>query len=86
MHNARMPAIMVAINERGCRIGATHHNAKVPDEIVNRIRDLHEDQGVGYRRLAKMFNLKRAFVQKVCKYRIRAQVAAAWKKVNNAAA
>ena len=80
-----MQATLVALNERGLRIGATHHNAKVPDEIVNQIRDLHEDHGIGYRRLAKMFNLKRAFVQKVCKYRIRAQVATAWKRVSHAA-
>jgi hypothetical protein len=80
-----MQGSMVAINERGLRIGATHHNARVPDEIVNQLRDLHEDHGIGYRRLAKMFNLKRAFVQKVCKYRIRAQVAAAWKRVSHAA-
>lgn len=85
MHNARMQATLVALNERGLRIGATHHNAKVPDEIVNRIRDLHEDHGIGYRRLARMFNLKRAFIQKVCTYRIRAQVPASWKRVTNAA-
>ena len=81
-----MQGTLVAINERGFRIGDTHHNAKVPDEIVNRIRDLHEDQGIGYRKLARMFNLKRAFIQKVCKYRIRAQVASAWQRIDNAEA
>lgn len=73
--------VRVAINERGYRIGSSHHNSTIPDEIVGKIRDLHEDHHIGYRRLARMFNLKRAFIQKVCTYVIRAQVPARWKRV-----
>lgn len=75
------PVVRVAINEAGYRIGESHHNSKISDEVVNRIRDLHEDQGIGYRRLARMFNLKKAFVQKVCNYAIRAQTPAGWKRI-----
>lgn len=72
---------LVAVNERGYRIGASHHNARIPDAIVNQIRDLHEDHKIGYRRLARMFNLKRAFIQKVCNYAIRAQTPARYKRI-----
>lgn len=73
--------VVIALNERGYRIGETHHNSKVSDEIVSKIRDLHEYHRIGYRRLARMFNLKRAFIQKVCKYAIRAQVPARYSRV-----
>lgn len=76
--------VRVALNERGYRIGSSHHNSTIPDEIVNRIRDLHEDHGLGYRRLARMFNLKRSFIQKVCNYVIRAQTPARWKRIQAA--
>ena len=74
--------MLIAINERGFRIGASHHRAKVSDEIVSRIRDLHEDEGIGYWRLARMFNLKKAHVQKICRYRIRAQTPVDWRRIN----
>lgn len=76
--------VRVAVNERGYRIGSSHHNSTIPDEIVSRIRDLHEDHHIGYRRLARMFNLKRAFIQKVCNYAIRAQTPARWKRIEAA--
>jgi len=73
--------VLVALNERGYRIGQTHHNSKVPDEIISKIRDLHEYHRIGYRRLARMFNLKRAFIQKVCNYAIRAQIPARYARI-----
>jgi DNA invertase Pin-like site-specific DNA recombinase len=72
--------VRVAVNEDGRRIGATHHNARIPDAVVARIRDLHEAHGYGYRRLAKMFNLNRSTVQKICNYERRGQIPAGWKK------
>ena len=78
-HKAR--PVLVALNERGYRIGQTHHNCTVPDEIVNKIRDLHEYHRIGYRRLARMFNLKRAFIQRICNYSRRAQIPARWARI-----
>lgn len=71
----------VALNELGYRIGASHHNCTIPDDVVSHIRDLHEYEGVGYRRLAKIFSISRGAVQKICKYRLRAQSVHEWRRV-----
>jgi DNA-binding transcriptional regulator YiaG len=42
------------------------------DELVVAIRDQHERHGVGYRTLARRFNVKRSTVQKWCLYERRA--------------
>lgn len=77
----RKEAKVIALNERGFRIGATHHNATIPEETVQRIRYLHEEEGIGYRRLARMFNLRRDTVVKICRYERRGQVPSSWKRV-----
>jgi DNA invertase Pin-like site-specific DNA recombinase len=73
--------MIVAVNEQGYRIGSSHHNCRLSDEIVDQIRDMHEDLGIGYRKIAKHFNLKRSTVQKICNYERRAQTPDRWKKV-----
>src|SRR5258708_6646754 len=55
--SCRGPRVMVAVNERGRRIGATHHNAWIPDAMIDRMRDRHEQDGVGYRKIAREFNV-----------------------------
>lgn len=78
---AKSKRIVIAVNEQGYRIGSSHHNAKIPDEIVDAIRDMHEDHGVGYRKLAVIFNLPRGTIQKICTYERRAQTPDRWKTV-----
>ena len=73
--------VIIALNENGYRIGSSHHNAKIPDEVIDEIRDLHEEQGIGYRKLAKMFGLTRSSVQKICNYERRAQTPDRYKTV-----
>lgn len=73
--------VIIAVNERGHRIGESHHNAKIPQEIVDRMRDLHEDEGVTYEALAKMFNLTVPTVAKICRYERRAQTPDRYKRV-----
>ena len=77
----RSKVVIIAVNEQGYRIGSSHHNCRISDEIVDKLRDLHEDQQIGYRRLAKMFNLSRSVVIKICRYERRAQTPDRWKKV-----
>jgi hypothetical protein len=77
----RKEAEVIALNERGFRIGATHHNATIPEEIIQRLRYLHEEEGIGYRRLGRMFNIRRDTVVKICRYERRGQVPHAWKRV-----
>ena len=40
----------------------SHHMARIPDEIIDAIRDLHEDNGLTYGQLAKQFNLDRGTI------------------------
>lgn len=73
--------VIIAVNEQGYRIGSSHHNCRISDETVDRLRDLHEEELLGYRKLAKMFGLPRSVVQKICNYERRAQTPDRWKRV-----
>ena len=71
----------VATNDRGMRIGESHHNCKIKDCVVDRIREMHEDEGIGYRTIAKVLGLSRHTVRDICRYTRRAQTIEKWKKV-----
>ena len=73
---------LVAVNEDGRRIGEGHHNATIPEETVTLIRELHEEHGWGYRRIARHLDLARNYVIKICRYQRRAQSAKGWRRVN----
>lgn len=72
---------MVGVNERGLRVGEDHHNARLTDYEVELMRIMHEQEGVGYRRLAKMFELSKRTVVRICKYEIRGQAATGFRLV-----
>lgn len=72
---------IVAVNEQGYRIGSSHHNARLSDETVDQIRDMHEDMSFGYRKIAKLLGLSRHVVAKICRYERRAQTPDRWKRV-----
>jgi hypothetical protein len=59
-------------NERGYRVGDSHHNAKLPDAVVVRARDLHEFEGVQApeiaRRLGVEFGIQPPSVSSVKKW------------------
>lgn len=71
---------VVAVNERGNRMGETHHRAKLTDEQVETMRELHQ-QGWGFKRLARAFNVSRETARDIVLYRRRAQLAVGWKVV-----
>ena len=74
--------MIVAVNELGYRIGSSHHNCKISDEVIDKIRDLHEEEEKSYRQIAKLLGLSKDFVAKVCRYERRAQTPDRWKRVN----
>lgn len=76
---------VIALNERGKRIGETHHNSSIPDAVVDRIRERHEEDGMGYVELAKEFNLSKNTISKICRYERRAQTPARYVTVMAAA-
>jgi ribosome-binding protein aMBF1 (putative translation factor) len=76
---------MVAVNENGRRIGEGHHNATITDETVAVIRELHEDRGWGYRRIAKHLSLRWQTVAKIARYQRRSAVPSSWRRPRRAA-
>jgi DNA invertase Pin-like site-specific DNA recombinase len=72
---------VVGVNERGLRVGEDHQNARLTDYEVELLRTMHEHEGVGYRRLAKMFELSKRTVVRICKYQIRNQNPSAFRAV-----
>lgn len=73
---------LIAMNELGKRIGENHHNAKLSDEQIERIRDLHEDHNLSYGQLAAMYQVSKSMIAGICQYRRRAQTPFGWKKLN----
>lgn len=62
-----------AVNENGRRIGESHQAARLTDEQVDRIRDLHEEHGLSYLQLAKMYYVSKQTIASICQYQRRAQ-------------
>lgn len=71
----------VPVNENGMRIGQHHWNAKLTDDQIQEIRDLHEDENLSYGQLAKQFNTSKEAIAKICRYERRAQTPDRWKKI-----
>lgn len=76
-----MVKIMVAVNERGIRIGEDHPNAKLTDSEVEMVRELRLG-GMTYQLLAEKFEISKSSVAWICTYGRRAQVALTWKAVH----
>lgn len=73
---------VVAVNDRGRRIGQDHPNAKLTDADVELIRDLHESEGLSYSALAEKFGVSKMAICYIVKCRRRDQAAADWRRVN----
>ncbi|MCX8567045.1 MAG: hypothetical protein ON057_001772 [Glomeribacter sp. 1016415] len=71
----------VAVNDRGLRIGESHHMARLTNREVELIRDLH-DEGMGYEALAEKFEISRWTVGRICRFECRAQLPTRYKKVH----
>ena len=72
---------LVAVNENGRRIGEGHYKAKLSDELVDRIRELHEDEGKSYGYIAMKLCVSRSTVSMICQYQRRAQTPERFKRV-----
>jgi len=70
---------VVAVNEKGAPIGEGHHRAKLTDQDIEWILELHHEHGLGYGTLAVKFEVSKSTVRDVIKGRIRAQIPAAYK-------
>ncbi len=80
----KLPPRMIAVNERGMRIGEGHQRAKLTDAQVEEIRELFELGFHSYRRLARMFGVDRGTIRDYVTFRRRGQYADRWKKATPA--
>ena len=71
---------MVGLNERGKRVGETHHRAVLSDRDVDMIRELYEN-GLSYSVIAEKFDISKSHARDVIKCRRRWQMACTWKRV-----
>ncbi len=62
--------VKVAINEWNQRLGEHHPRATISDELVEQMRCMHED-GLGYRRIARLLNLRVWTVRDIVAFRRR---------------
>lgn len=60
--------VRVTINDRGRIIGEAHHRAKISDRLVDKLRDLHENWGLGWRVLSRQFEIPAGTVKKILDY------------------
>jgi ribosome-binding protein aMBF1 (putative translation factor) len=51
--------------------GQRHPNAVLTDAEVELLRQIRENEGWGYGRLAKAFEISKSYVVRLCKYRTR---------------
>jgi len=72
-------SVYVAINEDGRRIGETHHNARIPDALVEWIRDRVEYEGATCTQLSRDLSLPFGTIRKIVTYERRGQTVARWK-------
>lgn len=71
----------VATNDRGLRIGESHPNCKYTDQVVDQLREMHEDFGMTYKKISETTGIPRHTVRRICSYERRAQTYEKWKKV-----
>lgn len=71
---------LIAVNERGLRIGEDSGQAKLTNAEVQRLLELR-DEGLSYRKLSTIFEISKSHARYICKGRWRCQVAVRWKTV-----
>jgi hypothetical protein len=78
-----MPKIerVVAVNETGRPIGEDHYRADLTDGEVELARRMREKDKMTYAQIAKIFEVSRGAIAKICLYQRRNQFPARHKKV-----
>ena len=71
-------ARLVARSESGARVGETHPNATISDEVVDQIRMLREERGLTYGQIAIRVRRPKGTIQKICAYTRRATRVERW--------
>ncbi|KQR90206.1 hypothetical protein ASG35_03065 [Burkholderia sp. Leaf177] len=75
---------LIAVNDRGWRIGEDHQRAKLTNRDVELIRQMREQDRLPYRKIAEIFEISNAAVFGICNHTRRNQAPARWKTVREA--
>lgn len=70
---------IIGTNEKGIRVGESHHNAKLTDAECELIRQLYDEGGWSYLGLAKKFDVDRSTIRDIVKFRRRGQAPTNWR-------
>ncbi len=77
-----MTRVVVAINEKGRRIGDSHQRSRISNHDVDLMRELREEHKLSYKELAEKFDVSESLVKQICNYRIRSQTPVRWKIID----
>lgn len=77
-----MTRVVVAINEKGRRIGDSHQRSRISNHDVDLMRELREEHRLSYKELAEKFDVSESLVKQICNYRIRSQTPVRWKIID----
>ncbi len=73
---------LAGYTHEGLRIGETHHRAKYTDHEIDMVRDLHEKEGMGYKKVAKVMDMPLRTVRSICNYTTRTEKPVRFKTPN----
>ena len=75
--------IVVGVSDSGHRVAEDHpnHNPQITQVIVDALRELHEDYGIGYGCLSMMFGISRGYIAQICRYEKRVSYPTRYKTI-----
>ena len=76
-------SIVVGVNDQGYRVAQDHpnHNKHITPVVVDALRELHEEWGIGYGCLSLMFGISRGYIAQICRYEKRVSYPTRWKTI-----
>ena len=79
----RPKTIVVGVTDTCHRCNEDHHNynGRITQVIVDALRELHEDYGIGYGCLSIMFGISRGYIAQICRYEKRVSYATRYKTI-----
>ena len=75
--------IVVGVTDTGHRCSEDHHNynGRITQVVVDALRELNEDYGIGYGCLSMMFGISRGYIAQICRYEKRVSYPVRWKTI-----
>ena len=79
----RPKTIVVGVTDTGHRCSEDHHNynGRITQVVVDALRELNEDYGIGYGCLSMMFGISRGYIAQICRYEKRVSYATRYKTI-----